>query len=72
MELSERIKTAMDAIGWKPSDLSKASGIEKSQLHYILSGKTKNPRIDMIIAIAHALGVDYNYLLGWDEKNEAS
>jgi transcriptional regulator with XRE-family HTH domain len=49
--IAENIKTLMESEGISASDLSKVTGIDRSVLHKILSGATKNPSIDSIKAI---------------------
>lgn len=49
--------------GWSQTELARKSGVKQSVLSYIESGKTKNPRIDTLAAIASALGVSVQKLL---------
>jgi transcriptional regulator with XRE-family HTH domain len=45
------------------TELAKRAGIKQGVLSYIESGKTKNPRIDTMQAIAAALGVPVERLM---------
>lgn len=68
MKLHERIVKTMKELGISPAELCRLTGIGKSEMHYVLTGKTKSPRAETVVAIADALGVDYNFIFGWDEK----
>lgn len=60
MEVSKRIeeiKRELEKRGWKYKDLSIESNIPFSTILKVLSGNTKNPRIDTIEAIETALGI---------------
>lgn len=61
MEFSERltlIKNTLKQHNMTYEDLSKSSNIPISTIMKVLSGHTKSPRIDTIIAIEKALGLD--------------
>lgn len=49
--------------GWSQSKLAKKAGVKQSVLSYIENGRTKNPRIDTLTAIAAALGVPVDRLM---------
>ena len=49
--------------GLSQNELAKRAGIRQGVLSYIESGRTKNPRIDTLAAIAKALGVPVDKLL---------
>ena len=57
-----KIKTLRQQLGLNLQQLSRDTGIALSYLHDIESGK-KYPKADKIIAMAKALGVDYDYLV---------
>lgn len=64
MEVSKRIeeiKRELEKRGWKYKDLSIESNIPFSTILKVLSGNTKNPRIDTIEAIETALGIGGSY-----------
>lgn len=61
MEVSERImriKQELKSQNLKYEDLSKKSGIPLSTVLKVLSGNTRNPRIDTVDAFERALGID--------------
>ena len=51
------IKKLREDLGWTQSELARKSGVKQGVISDIESGKTKNPRIDTMAAIASALGV---------------
>ena len=50
--------------GLSQNQLAKMSGVPQSVISDIESGKTKAPRIDTLMAIAAALGMTVNELIG--------
>ncbi len=62
--LAERILTAMDERDMTQADLARKTGLTTSNVAYIVNGKTKDPRLSSVIAIAQALNVSLNYLVG--------
>jgi transcriptional regulator with XRE-family HTH domain len=46
------------------ADLARKTGLTTSNVAYIVNGKTKDPRLSSVIAIAQALNVSLNYLVG--------
>lgn len=62
--LAERIQHAMKVRGMSQADLARATGIATSNIAYIVTGKTKDPRLDSVIKIAKALDVSLDYLAG--------
>lgn len=49
-------------------ELEKKTGIAKSSIQRYVSGSTKKIPIDAIQAIAEAVGVTPEYILGWDKE----
>lgn len=62
--LAEKIKTHMDHKTLNISQLEKRAGLKTSAVYNILSGKTKNPTAETLIAIAHVLECSVDELLG--------
>lgn len=62
--LAERIQHAMEVRGMSQADLARATGIATSNIAYIVTGKTKDPRFDSVLKIAKALDVSLDYLAG--------
>lgn len=55
-------------VGMTQGQLSDASGVNQSVISDIENGKVKHPRIDTTIALAKALGVKLETLIGKEEK----
>ena len=66
---SSRLKEAMDAKGYKQTDLARASGIDKSLISNYLSGNYK-ARQDNLYILAKALDVSEAWLMGYDAPAE--
>ena len=66
MTWSEKVKQLLKERGMNQKDLSKGSGITEASVCRYLKGD-RQPRIDIIVNFAEALGVDVNYLLDEDK-----
>ena len=64
-ELRDRLREALNDRGMKPIELAEQTDIPKSMVSYYLSGKSV-PKADRIYKMAHALGVNESWLLGYD------
>ncbi len=62
--LGERVRRLRDEQGWSLSQLAAKAQITKGNLHKIETGKTANPRVDVIARIAKALKTDIGSFLG--------
>lgn len=62
---TERVKTRMEELHMDQKTLSERSGIPAASLCRYLNGK--QPRIDIVLNIARALGVEISYLVGNDD-----
>jgi transcriptional regulator with XRE-family HTH domain len=51
--------------------LADLSGLTQSTVDYVISGKTKNPRIMTLIKLANGLNMTVSELLDFPEMNEA-
>ena len=49
--------------------LSDVSGVTQSVISDIENGKVKHPRIDTVLALANALGVKLEHLIGKDDTD---
>lgn len=70
--ICDRIACSMDASGISYGELSRITGIPKSALHRYATGETPKIPIPRIEAIADALGVSAEYLMGWDSACKTS
>jgi len=69
-ETSDRLRRLVEESGKSYSELEKETGISKSALSYYLSGKTEKIPLDRVRALAKALGVPAQYVLGWVREDE--
>lgn len=60
-DVINEIKSAMKEQGISYSDLSQLSGIPLSTIKKVLSGQTKNPRVDTLQALLDAVGARSGY-----------
>jgi putative transcriptional regulator len=60
--LGREIKKARAELGWQQKDLQVATGISQKYLSRVENDKV-DPRLSMVLRIAHALGMDMNALL---------
>ena len=63
-DLASRINEAMEKRDMTQADLARKSGLTTANIAYLVNGKTKDPRLSSVIAIAKALDVSLNYLVG--------
>lgn len=61
--ISENLKKAIDQKNTTISELSFDSRVTYPRIASILSGKTKNPRVETVSKLADALGVSVDDLL---------
>ena len=64
-EISDRLQRLVDESGKSYSELEKETGIPRSALHNYLHGKTGKIPLDRLKALAKALHVTPEYILGW-------
>lgn len=57
------LEKLMAQYGVSQNRLSKMSGVPQSVIQYILTGKTKHPRIDTLQALANVFGVTVDELV---------
>jgi len=62
--LSERMRELMKARGWSIDDVAEKSGQSYETVRNLYYGKTQNPRIETIMAIANVFGISVNCLMG--------
>ena len=64
-QICDRLRQAIELRGLRAVDLVELTGIPKNTLSYYLSGKTE-PKADRLYALARALNVSEEWLLGYD------
>jgi len=74
--VARRVKERREAFGWTQEELSRRSGIRQGGIARIESGKNRNIETSTLIALAKALDVSTDWLLGLtpdaDADDEAS
>ena len=60
--LAEKIQLALDERDMSQADLARQTGLTTSNIAYIVNGKTKDPRLSSVVAIARALNLPLSYL----------
>jgi len=63
-DLTTRLENLMAKRGIKAATLSKSAGLNRRAVTDILEGRSQNPRIDTLVALAAALNVDVSALAG--------
>lgn len=63
MLFCDKVNKLLEERGMRATDLANATGIGKSNIHYILSGRSKNPALSTLFAIANALNISMDELL---------
>ena len=62
--IAATLKTARDRLGWTREALAYHSGVSWSAISQIESGRRKDVRLTSLSALANALGVSVDYLIG--------
>lgn len=65
----KRLKEVIEKAGYTYEQLEKKTGVSRSTLQRYANGVTTKIPIDAIQKIAEAVGVDAEYILGWDDTN---
>jgi phage repressor protein C with HTH and peptisase S24 domain len=68
--LVERLKHAMDVKGINSRELAKQAGLGQSFVYDVLKGKSNNPTVRKITAIAQVLNVSVSHLMHGDDMQE--
>ena len=63
----ERLKRSIEKSGLSYAELEKKTGVSKSALQRYASGLTKKVPVDVIIAVANAVGVSSAWIMCWDD-----
>ena len=65
-----RLKETRTEANLSQNELARRSGVPQPVIQYIEAGKTNDPRINTLSALAKTLGTTVDYLIGGD-ANEA-
>lgn len=69
MIVAANIQSVMQRIGTNPAELARDAGLNSTGIYDIISGKSRNPRLDTIAKIAAALRVPVADL--FEERSES-
>lgn len=67
LTLAQRILLSRRDLDWKQENLAEASGVSRTYISNIERGRVTNVGVEVIFALAKALGVAPQYLLGLTE-----
>ena len=61
--LANRVQRRMDELDMSQADLARKTGMTTANIAYIVNGKTQDPRLSTVIALARALGITLDDLV---------
>ncbi|HXH92996.1 MAG TPA: helix-turn-helix transcriptional regulator [Thermoanaerobaculia bacterium] len=64
MDWRDRLRDAVNRSGKKHSYIAEDAGVTRATLSRILTGKHRNPGVDTIVRIAHAVGESVGWIFG--------
>src|ERR1700722_2587304 len=64
--IAQNLKSARERMGWSREALAYHSGLSWSAIAQIESGRRQEIRVSSLVALASALGVSVDYLVGGD------
>ena len=65
--LAQRVLIERRTLNWNQDQLAAKAGVSRSYVSHIERSQIPNPTIDVVEALASALGVSPAYLLGWTD-----
>jgi transcriptional regulator with XRE-family HTH domain len=65
--LAQRVLIERRTINWNQDQLAAKAGVSRSYVSHIERSQIPNPTVDVVEALAAALGVSPAYLLGWTD-----
>jgi len=65
--LAQRVLIERRTLNWNQDQLAAKAGVSRSYVSHIERSQIPNPTIDVVEALAAALGVSPAYLLGWSD-----
>lgn len=72
MDIAGKIRQRLKELGLTSNAASLKAGLPRDAIRDVLSGKSKYPRADTLVAMASALGVTISYLLDDDQESVRS
>lgn len=64
MDFHERLQRILDSRDLKQVNLVELTGLSSAQINHLVSGRTKDPKLDTVVKVANALDVSLDYLAG--------
>lgn len=64
---AQRLLLSRRDLGWKQDALAERAGVSRAYISDLERGKITNPTLDVIQALADALGIRPEYLTGWSD-----
>lgn len=72
MDFSQKVKLRRESLGWTQTELAKTIGLTQNRISKIESGDLTQLSFKNLRALARALGVSVDWLLGtWDDLEAA-
>ncbi len=71
VSLAQLLQTKMDALGISISELEKKAGLKTNAVRNIVTGRSKNPNISTLKALANILECDFTDLLGESDNSDS-
>lgn len=65
--LAQRILLERRSLNWNQDELASRAGISRSYVSHLERAQIPNPTMDVVEALASALGVQPDYLIGWSD-----
>lgn len=65
--LAQRVLLERRALNWNQDELASRAGVSRSYVSHIERAQIPNPTLEVIEALAKALGVEPDYLVGWSD-----
>lgn len=65
--LAQRVLIERRTLNWNQDQLAAKAGVSRSYVSHIERSQIPNPTVDVVEALAAALGVSPAYLLGWSD-----
>lgn len=70
MDMRERIRAEMSAQGLNPKSLAKKAGLNETYVRDLLEGRSQDPKLSKVLALAQALGKSLSWLIEGVEAAE--
>lgn len=64
MDFHERLQAILDSKNLKQVSLAELTGLSSAQVNHLVSGRTKDPKLETVVKIANALDISLDYLAG--------